>query len=208
MKSSLVQFSRNVLFIVPLLVLGVAGCATTDNQAAMAPPSNESNSGDTNGIARLHIGDAVTVAFSGLPEPLEPQEKPIKEDGTISLPDIGRVMAAGKTAGELEDFIHDLYVPKIYNHLTVTVKTTGDRVYYVHGEVNHPDRLIYAGQITVSKAITSAGDFTNFANRKKVWLVRANGQRFRLNCVRILAGDDPDPPVYPGDQIEVTRSLY
>ena len=71
-----------------------------------------------------------------------------------------------------------------------------------------PGRLIYAGPITVSKAITSAGDFTEYANRSKVWLVRSNGDRFKLNVNDILDGDQPDPPVYPGDQIEVTKRLF
>jgi polysaccharide export outer membrane protein len=208
MKLRLFQFSRGILFVLPIVVLGLAGCVTPDNQAAMTPPNGESNSGDTNGIARLHIGDVVTVVLSGLPDELLPQEKPIKEDGTISLTDIGSVKAAGKTAGELEDYIQKLYVPKFYTHLTVTVKTTGDRVYYVRGEVKSPGRLIYAGQITVTKAITSAGDYTDFANHKKVLLIRASGQRFKINCDAILNGEQPDPPVYPGDQIQVPRSLY
>ena len=70
------------------------------------------------------------------------------------------------------------------------------------------DRFIYSGPITVTKAITSAGDFTEFANHKKVWLIRASGQRFKLNADKILAGEAPDPPVYPGDQIYVERRLW
>ena len=71
-----------------------------------------------------------------------------------------------------------------------------------------PAALIYAGPITVTKAITSAGDFTDFANHKKVWLIRASGQRFKLNADNILDGEAPDPPVYPGDQIYVERRLW
>ena len=157
--------------------------------------------------ARLHVGDTVTISFDGLPDPILSQDKTINEDGTFTLSDIGQVKAAGKTTGELEVAIHDLYVPKYYTHLTVTVKP-GDRVFYVRGEVVRPDRQIYVGEITVTKAITSSGDFTEFANRRKVWLIRSNGQRFQLNCAAILDGEAPDPPVYPGDQIVVTRRLY
>jgi polysaccharide export outer membrane protein len=191
-----------------LLTLGLGGCATPNNSSVMTPP--ESDGTNDTAMARLHIGDTVTVVFSGLPPDanMEPHEEPIKDDGTLTLPDVGHVKAAGKTPGELQDAIHDLYVPHYYTHLTVTVKTTGDRVYYVRGEVAHPDRQVYVGQITVTKAITSAGDFNDYANRKKVWLIRSNGQRFRLDCVRILDGKDPDPPVYPGDQIVVTRSIF
>ena len=109
--------------------------------------------------------------------------------------------------GSLE-LIKSLYVPAIYKHLDVTVKITGDRVYFVRGEVKQPGRLIYVGSITVTKAITSAGDFTDFANRKKILLIRTSGQRFKLNADAILNGEAPDPPVYPGDQIEVKRRVF
>ncbi len=71
-----------------------------------------------------------------------------------------------------------------------------------------PGRQIYVGQITVTKAITSAGDFADFANHKNVMLIRSNGQRFKLNCDAILNGEAPDPPVYPGDQIQVKKRSF
>jgi len=194
-----------VWLLLPLLALLFAGCATQDYTAVMAPPSE----GDTNGPAgaRLHVGDTITISFNGVPEPPITQEKSINDDGTISLSDIGIVKAAGRTTGELEQVIHDLYVPRIYLHLNVTVKA-GDRVYYVRGEVKAPGRQVYVGQITVTKAITSAGDFTDFANPRNVILTRANGQRFKIDCKKILDGEMPDPGVYPGDQIEVKRSRF
>ena len=39
-------------------------------------------------------------------------------------------------------------------------------------------------------------------------LIRANGQRFKVNVDKVLAGKAPDPPVYPGDQIVVARRLW
>lgn len=205
MKSNnlwLVRFP--LLLLLALLSLELAGCKSTNNLDAMQPPKEPN--GDR--LPRLRVGDTVTITFAGMPEELAPQEKPIKEDGSITLPEIGRVQAAGKTPGELEDIIHDLYVPKVYQHLNVTVKTTSDRVYFVRGEVKAPGRLIYAGPITVTKAITSAGDFTDFANRHSVILTRVNGQRFKLDADKILDGEAPDPPVYPSDQIEVKRRLF
>ena len=53
------------------------------------------------------------MTLTGLPETIEPHVEPIKEDGTITLPDIGPVQAAGKTAGELQNEIYNLYVPKL-----------------------------------------------------------------------------------------------
>jgi polysaccharide export outer membrane protein len=197
--------SRRLFLLLPLLALGLAGCASTNNTGVMDPPKSDDPGGPA--VAKLHVGDTITVQLEGLPETYPPHEEAIKEDGTITLDLIGHIKAAGRTAGELQNAIHDAYVPAYYTHVTVTVKT-GDRVFYVRGEVKGPGRQIYVGQITVTKAITSAGDFTDFANRKKVWLVRANGQRFKLNCNDILDGSAPDPQVYPGDQIEVTRRAF
>jgi polysaccharide export outer membrane protein len=147
------------------------------------------------------------VSLSGPPLPIEPHQESIKEDGTITMPDIGRVQAVGKTAGELQNDIYNLYVPKLYRHLTVTVNT-GDRVYYVTGEVKMPGRQLYAGQMTVTKAITTAGDFTDFANHRKVWLIRANGQRIKVNCNEALRDPSKDPLVYPNDQVQVPRRIF
>lgn len=198
--------SLALLVVLPLLALALAGCKTaTDYQDVMNPPSAITKLAN---LPPLAIGDTVTVSLVGPPDPILPLVKPIDDDGTITLPDIGRVPAAGKTPGQLEDYIHHLYVPSLYRHLTVTVVASSDRVYFVRGEVKNPGRSLYTGPITVTKAITAAGDFTDFANHKKVFLTRSNGQRFKLNCDKILNGDAPDPPVYPNDQIEVMRRHF
>jgi len=163
--------------------------------------------GSLEDAARFHIGDTVLVTLSGPPIDIPIHQEPIKEDGTITLDEIGKVVAAGKTAGELQNEIHDLYVPRFYTHLTVTVNI-GDRVYYVSGEVKSPGRQLYVGETTVTKGITSAGDFTDFANHKKVVLTRTNGQRIKVNVDRIRSGKAEDPAVYPGDSIFVHRRIW
>jgi polysaccharide biosynthesis/export protein VpsN len=199
------KIASQALVFLPLLALLFSnGCSTPDYSAVMATPDGQSTNAP--GAARLHVGDIVTVSFDGLPpeSQMPSVEKTINEDGTITLADIGSIKAAGLTTGDLETVITTNYVPRFLNHLSVTVKA-GVRVYYVRGEVKTPGRQEYVGQITVTKAITSAGDFTDFANRKNVVLIRANGQRFKIDCAAILNGDAPDPGVYPGDQIEVKR---
>jgi len=193
--------SRTVFAGVLLLsALLFSGCDTTK-----VDPVFKQGSGAPE-VARFSVGDTVTVTLTGLPEDVPVHTEPIKEDGTITMPDIGHVPAAGKTAGELQNTIHDLYVPKIYTHITVTV-TSGDRVYYVKGEVKQPGRLIYVGEITVTRAIASAGDFTDFADRTDVWLIRGK-HRLKVNCKDVSEHPETDPIVYPGDLIEVRRQLF
>ena len=197
-----------------LASLLVAGCRSAPDDILFSDTANNSpglnaTSGNGSGsdAARIHVGDTITVTLSGPPTPIEPHQELIKEDGTITMPEIGKVQVAGKTAGDAQTEIHDLYVPRFYNHLTVTVNI-GDRVYYVSGEVKLPGRLVYVGQTTVSQAITSAGDFTDFANHKNITLISVNGDSTKVNIDKVRNGRAEDPPVYPGDQIIVHRRIW
>jgi polysaccharide export outer membrane protein len=166
-----------------------------------APPKDAS-------VAHFQVGDQIIVSFSGAPELIPDHVESIKEDGTITLPLIGAVYAASKTAGELQNEIYTDYVPKYYVRLTITVKS-GDRVYYVGGEVHGPGKQLYLDSTTVTKAIQSAGGLTDFANHSKVWLIRASsGKRIRVNYDKALEDPSKDPPVYPDDQINVEKRLF
>jgi protein involved in polysaccharide export with SLBB domain len=194
------------------LLLGFAcgGCSSSPNSSnkPKSPPALTGLSPEDSNLAApsFHVGETVIVDLTGTADLIPEHIEPIKEDGTLTFPYIGAVQAAGKTPGELQNEIRDRYVPKYYVRLTVTVKSQ-DRVYYVGGEVKQPGRQLYVGQTTVTRAIQSAGDFTDFANRSKVWLVRANGKHIRVNCNKALEDPSLDLPVYPGDQIQVPRRL-
>lgn len=160
-------------------------------------------------VARFRVGETVVVTLTtGDDNSIPVHEEPIKEDGTITMPLIGKIIAIGKTTGELQNEILTNYVPKYYVRLTVTVKSPTDRVYYVGGQVSVPGVKQYLGDTTVTKAIQGAGDFNDFANHT-VWLTRGtNGKRIKVNCDKALKDPSQDPPVYPGDQIEVPRSMW
>lgn len=197
--------TRPFLFCLLLAFAGLIlnGCSTAP-QTVPTPDASKENHAE---VARFHVGETVSIIFSGTPNTIEPHEEIIKEDGDITLSWIGSVRAVGKTAGELQNEIHDLYVPKYFVRLTVTVKP-GDLVYYVRGEVKGAGRQLYVGEITVTKAIASAGDFTDFANHSNILLIRANGQRIKVDGEAALQDSSKDPHVYPGDQIVVARKLW
>jgi polysaccharide export outer membrane protein len=199
--------------------LVVAGCATNEKVKFSDPPAGLFPE-VTNGAApkggsalaavietgdRFQVGDQVTVKFSGTTdENLRPHEERIKEDGTITLPYIGAVKAAGLTPGELQKDITTRYVPDYYKRLTVTV-TGEQRVYSVGGQVRSPGRQVYIGPTTVIKAIQSAGDFTDFAAKWRVELTRADGRTLKVDCEKAAKDPALDLPVYPGDKIIVPQ---
>jgi polysaccharide export outer membrane protein len=164
------------------------------------------------GAARFQAGETVNIGTSTGSDAIQgpistaPQSYLIADDGTISLPFIGTVQAAGKTPGELQRIITQLYVPEYFIRLAVTV-TAMNRVYYVGGEVTRPGPEEYLGQTTVTKAIQSAGDFTVFANHR-VWLNRSDGTHIRVDVDKALRDADGDPAIFPGDQIQVPRRVF
>jgi polysaccharide export outer membrane protein len=205
-------FVRGLFACAALLAgLVLTGCGSpSQGQPFLDNPQSHNSAAPPNGagVARFHVGDAVTVSFSGIPVPMPDHLESIKEDGNITLPLIGAIYATGKTAGELQNEIYTNYVPKYYVRLTVTV-TSGQRIYYVGGEVKAPARQQYVDGTTVTKAIQSAGGLTDFANHGKVYLTHAStGQRIRVNYDDALKNPAKDPPVYPDDQVTVERRIF
>lgn len=157
---------------------------------------------------RLSPGNKIIVTFSGNPNAPEKHEEKVREDGFINPPLLGRlVKASDRTVGELQEELQGLYVPAFFKSLTVTV-TTEERFFYVGGEVKSPGRLLYLSEMTVMKAIQSAGDFTEFAKRTKVQIIRANGRKETVNCNKAIINPKLDLPVYPDDQVIVPKRLW
>lgn len=207
-----------------LAICFVAGCSTLDSSSRTAGETNHpaalagnptlspvasATPGSTNrlGADLLSPGEKVTLEFLDLPTIMPPLVQTIRDDGVITLPLSLEIAAAGKTKGQLQDEIHALYVPKYYRRLTVNIKTE-DRFFFVGGEVKQPGRQLYIGEMTVLKAIQSAGDFTDFAKKKKVELTRANGQKATINCEKARRDPKLDWQVFPGDAINVPRRFW
>jgi len=204
-----------------LVIVGlVAGCASTGEESKPFSPLPPGLDGPaTNGVTGTNssafsvltqsgghftINDQVTVKFTGTVDQIPIHEERIKDDGTITLTLIGAVKAEGKSPGQLQKEIHDLYVPEYYKRLTVTV-TGEQRVYSVGGQVKAPGRQVYIGTTTVTKAIQSAGDFTDFAAKRRVELFRADGKKFIIDCKKAAKDPTLDLQVYPGDKIDVPQ---
>ena len=185
-----------------VLALGrlTTGCGTLEGTSNPPPPTTNTTS-DV-----LNVGDLVSVIFSDLPTSIPPFEERVKDDGSITLLGNQTFQVAGKARRDLEQEIHDRYVPSYFVHLTVTVRPQ-ERFYYVGGEVKLASRQPHPGEMTVLKAVASAGGFTDYANRKKVRLTHSNGQTVIEDCDAALENPRLDLPVFPGDKINVPRSL-
>jgi protein involved in polysaccharide export with SLBB domain len=155
----------------------------------------------------IRNGDTLIISLLDIPAPMMDKEFVVGNDGTVNLPEIGSIKAAGKKFTEFESEARDAYLQKqIYKRITVVAKP-GLRFYSVSGEVRQAGRQSYYGQTTVLRAIASAGGFNEFANRRRVEIIRADGNRDVVNCVKALKNPALDLPICPGDYISVPRSL-
>lgn len=200
------RYFRAGIAVLALGLIGLLGngCETYSTTQDVAPGAVAPDpTADT-----LQVGNKLIITFADMPTPIPPMEETIREDGMISLHLGQKIQAAGKKKGQLEEEIVALYVPKYYVRLSVSIKQE-ERFFTVGGEVRQPNRQVYLGRMTVLSAITAAGGFTEFADKKKIEVIRANRKKDKINWFK--AQEDPqkyDLPIYPGDQIHVHRRLF
>lgn len=168
---------------------------------------------------KLRVGDR--VSFQVLEDRDAPKSLVVADSGEIDVPYIGRVAATDKTCKQLADEIKALLEQEYYYRATVILaldvanKVLG-RV-YVWGQVRAQGAidLLVNENLTAGKAILRAGGFGDFANKKKVKVIReaetAGGskQTFELNMVDILEKGETelDLVLQPDDFIIVPSRL-
>lgn len=155
---------------------------------------------------KLRTGDRINVSFSGLPSPIERHEEQIREDGYFNPPLLGRpIKAAEKSIGQLQEELQKLYVPDYFKSATITVRRQ-DSYFFVGGEVKAPGMKPYLSEMTVLKAVQTAGDFTDFSKKTKIQVIRANGHKEKpVDYNKALGNPKLDLPIFPGDQVIVPK---
>src|SRR5947208_13087632 len=146
----------------------------------------------------------------------ESQHLRVNDNGELEVPYIGLVPAKGHTCRELAYSIKAALEKEYYYHATVILaiervseKSRG-RV-YVYGSVKGqgPQEIPADESYTVSKAIIRAGGFGDFANKRKVKVIRKNGQDCTIELKRVIeeGRTDEDMVLQPDDQIYVPQRL-
>jgi protein involved in polysaccharide export with SLBB domain len=184
--------SHASVLIAALLLLPVAPAAASD--------------------AAFRTGDTIELRIGGVPAEetqLITGSYTVDGEGFVNLPHIGKVRAAGLSQASLQRAIESAYRGKeIYTNptITVTVPTTL-RFVNVSGDVRQPRRVEYTSDLTVLGAISAAGGFTDYADQRKVRLMRG-GQVQMVDIKAVRSNPSLDIILLPGDQIEVPQSFW
>jgi len=131
----------------------------------------------------------------------------VRPDGKITLQLLGEIQAAGLTPEALTQVLYDnlLKLKQIEkSEVTVTVLVVNSRKYFIQGEVGKPGAYSLLLPTTVLEAIVHAGGFREFANQKKVLIMR-KGTQFHFNYRDVIKGKKLEQNILlePGDQIVI-----
>jgi polysaccharide export outer membrane protein len=189
--------------LIGLLALALqAGVSADDHlNAVPAPapcsvttPSAPAQAGQAFGEREYRLGPEDVLSVFVWKQPDLSTTVVIRPDRKISLPLLGEVEAAGKTATQLQteiaaalhQFVND---PRV----NVMVKEVNFPAVTVLGQVRKPDRYHIRQRVTALEAIAMAGGFTEFAKRDKVTIIRNSDPektRIQVDLKKVVSGGD------------------
>src|SRR5438034_5123351 len=190
--------------ILTFLALAGVGCQTEVNSTTF------SGQAEVPKHVILSSGDVVKLTFSAAPELNQAQK--IRVDGKLSLPLVGEVDAAGKTVGQLQGELMQLYKSQLKTpEVTVSLETSVTTV-VISGAVRKPGKIVFERPTTVFQAIMEAGGPSEFGTLKHVRLVRTvNGlQKSQVMNVQDTLVSQGTKPFYvrDGDVIYVSQTTF
>lgn len=187
------------------LMAALALGAACTSQRTLVPAESEVPPAETEYV--IGAGDQVVVRVWKNPE--LSVEVPVRPDGSISVPLLDDVPAAGMTARQLKDVIaRELEEYIAHPDVTVIVQEMNSKRAYVLGEVNRSGPISLQTPMRITDAISMAGGFGPFADKGDVKLIRrtAGGeQEFDFDYDAYVGGRAPGTNLLlrPGDTVVV-----
>ena len=137
--------------------------------------------------AQIEAGKSINIAIAGVPDEDRAtitNTYPVSEGGTINMPYLGQVRAAGLRTDELQAMLQARYRSAgIYTNPTIQVIADArgvkpnEEVVTVGGQVRRPGPVPYAKELTLWGAIQAAGGPTEFGSMRRVKLIRNGNQK-------------------------------
>jgi polysaccharide export outer membrane protein len=126
---------------------------------------------------QLSPGDIIEITVAGMPD--LKQRAPIQLDGTITIPMVGTIVAAGSTSTDVQARAEMALAAKVFRQRTpdgrdrlaliqpgdVAVAVVEYRPIYVNGDVLQPGQHPYRPQMTVRHAIALSGGVSTVRGR-------------------------------------------
>jgi protein involved in polysaccharide export with SLBB domain len=165
-------------------------------------------------LSQIEAGRSVRIEIMGVPS----EEKgridssyPVSEKGTINLPFIGTIRAAGMSAEGLAIAIQNAYKSaEIYNDPTIQVFSTTlggaveNEMVHLGGQVRKTGPLAFQKHLTIYQAIQAAGGATEFGSLKRVKLFRKG----KTQTYDVTNDQFKNVPLEPDDTLEIPQKNW
>lgn len=179
------------LFLV-LLLIPLAGCGLNGRASTYLV--------DTKGPYTLDTGDVVRVTVYGEAEMTKSYR--VDDGGAIALPLVGAIPVRGRTTQMTAAAITAALADGYIREPSVAVEIETYRPFFIQGAVKNAGQFSYVYGMTVRAAISTAGGFTDTADRSKAVIYRGQGGEMSKGTVNL------DFPLYPGDTVVITERWF
>ena len=159
----------------------------------------------------VHPSDTLQLTFPLTPE--FNQTVIVQPDGYISLLGVGNLLAMGQTLPELTELLKKTYGKTLRDPVIfVDVKDFEKPYFVVGGQVGHPGKFDWRGEVTVTQAVAIAGGFMDTAKHSQVLLFRRVSDEWAeaklINVKQMINARNlrEDPLLQPGDMLYVPKN--
>lgn len=180
--------------------------ASTKQRALVQTPApSKSATEDPNYV----IGAQDVLDVSVWKEPDFTRTVPVRPDGKISLPLLNDVQASGLTPSQLAAEVTKSLTKFVTSpQVTIIVTQINSQRVYLLGEVARAGAYTMLPDMTILQALSNAGGFTQYANSKKIYVLRdENGKQQKLffNYKDVISGkrNEQNIKLKAGDTIVV-----
>lgn len=182
---------RQLYLLALALTLALAGCTTTRPSAYPV---------DMQGPYRLDTGDVVRVTVYGDAELSKSYQ--VDDSGAVAFPLVGRVPVRGGTTDDAANRLSRALANGYMRNPNVVVEVEQYRPFFIQGEISNAGQFPYVYGMTVRAAISTAGGYTETADRNRVMIYRRKGAEMVQGPVNL------DFPIAPGDTVVVPERWF
>lgn len=200
-----------------MVVLLVVGCSSSSDEIAKTNLAQIMRSGSKPVEAEqqadtyvIRQSDTIQVSVWGYPE-FDTSRVPVKESGTVTIPNVGEVVCAGLTKEQFTQRLKQKLSEYIQGEvkLIVTVTSTLVQRVAVLGEVTRQQNLPLTTDASLIEVLSGAGGTTTDADLKHVKILRAGMKRqpIEVDLTWYMENGNLDaiPVVHPGDTVFVPK---
>ena len=179
--------------LMPLMLL-LSACATPHLENPLAKVGSGS---------AYHLGGGDDLHIQVYGEDKLSGEYHVSSLGTVSMPMVGQIQAAGLTIPELEAALVAAYQGgSILTQANISVDLLAYRPFFILGEVNAPGQYPFVPNMNIQQAIATAKGYTYRAKHNLVFITQSGGTK--EIAYHLTAGS----AVAPGDTIRIPERHF